>query len=129
MISRACTCAPTCAQQVTYVPDIGGVESRVNPDQVAVTAGQSQKGTGGAGGAGAGRGGGGKWAASFGSRATLRRMTWGWVEGFLNVAKAFRRIDATEGTYLKDIQVCTRSGCWWWVGCTPRRRHASAVSG
>lgn len=32
-------------------------------------------------------------------------MTWGWVEGFLNVAKAFRRLDGTEGTYFKEIQV------------------------
>lgn len=32
-------------------------------------------------------------------------MTWAWVEGFLNVSKAFRRVDGTEGTYLKDIQV------------------------
>lgn len=89
--------------KVTYIPDIGGLESRVNPDQVAVNAAQSHKGAGGGVGSGrvAGAGGGGKWAAS---RATLRRMTWGWVEGFLNVAKAFRRIDATEGTYLKDIQ-------------------------
>ncbi|CAM9543075.1 unnamed protein product [Hapterophycus canaliculatus] len=31
-------------------------------------------------------------------------MTWAWVEGFLSVSKAFRRVDATEGTYLKDIQ-------------------------
>ncbi|CAM9347916.1 unnamed protein product, partial [Laminaria digitata] len=31
-------------------------------------------------------------------------MTWGWVEGFLNVSKAFRRLDAAEGTYLKEIQ-------------------------
>ena len=92
--------------KVTYIPDIGGVESRVNPEQAAVNAGHSQKGTGAGGGSSraAGAGGGGKWAASWGARATLRRMTWGWVEGFLNVAKAFRRIDATEGTYLKDIQ-------------------------
>lgn len=32
-------------------------------------------------------------------------MTWGWIEGFLSVAKAFRRLDTTEGTYLKEIQV------------------------
>eukprot|EP00752_Nemacystus_decipiens_P011484 g10196.t1 len=89
--------------KVTYIPDIGGVESRVNPEQVSANA--AQKGVGGGGSSRvAGAGGGGKWAASLGSRATLRRMTWGWVEGFLSVAKAFRRIDATEGTYLKDIQ-------------------------
>ena len=39
------------------------------------------------------------------ARRTLRKMTWGWVEGFLNVSKAFRRLDAAEGTYLKEIQV------------------------
>ena len=87
--------------KVAYIPDIGGVEPRVDPDQIAAKAVQSQKG---ATGGGAGRAAGGKWAASWGPRATLRRMTWGWVEGFLNVAKTFRRIDATEGTYLRDIQ-------------------------
>ncbi|CAM9099296.1 unnamed protein product [Ectocarpus fasciculatus] len=89
--------------KVAFVPDIGTVESRVNPEKVVTNAAQGQKGqaTGRAGGGG---GGGGKRAASWASRVTLRRMTWGWVEGFLNVAKAFRRIDATDGTYLKDIQ-------------------------
>lgn len=40
-------------------------------------------------------------------------MTWGWVEGFLSVSKAFRRLDSTEGTYLKDIQV--RDQRWYSV--------------
>lgn len=51
---------------------------------------------------GGGRSGGAKGAAT---PHTLRRMTWGWVEGFLNISKAFRRLDAAEGTYLKEIQV------------------------
>lgn len=59
---------------------------------------QGQKGGGG------GRAAGGAKGSSM-ARRTLRKMTWGWVEGFLNVSKAFRRLDAAEGTYLKEIQV------------------------
>ncbi|CAM9632729.1 unnamed protein product, partial [Ectocarpus sp. 8 AP-2014] len=92
--------------KVAYVPDIGTVESRVNPEKVVTNAAQGQKGqAAGRAGGGGGGGGGGKGAASWVARATLRRMAWGWVEGFLNVTKAFRRIDGTDGTYLKDIQV------------------------
>eukprot|EP00904_Undaria_pinnatifida_P003150 jgi/Undpi1/12836/HiC_scaffold_7.g02503.m1 len=58
---------------------------------------QGQKGGGG------GRAAGGAKGSSM-ARRTLRKMTWGWVEGFLNVSKAFRRLDAAEGTYLKEIQ-------------------------
>lgn len=56
---------------------------------------------------GVGRGAGGKGTSTL---RTLRRMTWGWVEGFLTVCKAFRRLDATEGTYLKEIQVRAMPG-------------------
>lgn len=100
-ISVSLSVPPPYACKVAYIPDIGGVESRVNPEQVATNAVHGQKGAGGRT-AGAG---GGKRSSGWGSRVTLRKMTWGWVEGFLNVSKAFRRIDATEGTYLKDIQV------------------------
>lgn len=36
---------------------------------------------------------------------TLRQTVWGWIEGILDVAKAFRRLDANGGSYLKEIQV------------------------
>lgn len=49
------------------------------------------------------RGAGGKTVLS--TNSTLRKMTWGWAEGIMGVAKAFQRLDAVDGNYLKEIQV------------------------
>ncbi|CAM9358663.1 unnamed protein product [Ascophyllum nodosum] len=76
--------------KVSYVPEIGGVDTMVHPDQVAATASQNSNS--------------GQATKGMKRPPTVRSMAWGWVEGFLDVSNAFHRLDSPEGTYLKEIQ-------------------------